>query len=116
MRCLPKKNEKKPRVSRDINSIIFHRFLFRFSLSNSNPLSCTNKSNFPGIFYCRFRIDFKIGLPDVLLLEDKSSFFSLVLPIVLPKKFFSKEFLPLKMTYFTFVLLFGKFLLKSPPF
>ncbi len=32
-----KKIEKKPRVSRDINSIIFHRFLFRFSLSNSNP-------------------------------------------------------------------------------
>jgi hypothetical protein len=54
-----KKIEKKPRVSRDINFIIFHRFLFRFSLSNSNPLSYTNKSNFTGVFYCQFSIDFK---------------------------------------------------------
>ncbi len=33
---------------------------------------------------------FGVGLPDVFLLEDKSSFIGLVLSIVLPKKFFFK--------------------------
>ncbi len=47
-------------MSRDINSIIFHQFLFRFSCSNSNPLSCTNKSNFTGVFYSPFCVQAKI--------------------------------------------------------
>jgi hypothetical protein len=40
-------------VSRDINSIIFHRFLLSVS-QISNPLSCTNKSNFTGVFIVNF--------------------------------------------------------------
>ncbi len=50
-----------------------------------------------------------IGLPDVLLLWSRP-------PYCPPKKSFSKGVFALKNTYFSFVLLFEKFLLKSPPF
>ncbi len=44
-----------------------------------------------------------VGLPDVLFLEDMSTFLGPVLPFVLPKKFFSKsrkKFMQICKTYF----------------